>query len=366
MASDSEEDERDGGRRAKHNRRQRGGLAGNSTMDAGDFQFLDDLFHCTTGKSWDVDRGWDRRKTNPAGCYGVTVDALDDAATEAGAVHRLVALDLRGNNLKWLNEYPCLTAGERHVVLGLQAAAAEGLSKRERKLAAEGKAAEQKILPEGFLPESLGACTALQRLDLRRNRLRGALPLALGKLRALTHLNLYANCMSGSIPAAIGECRMLVELRLNQNVLTGEIPSTLSNCARLERLYLASNKLHGAIPRSVCTLLRLEHLDLRDNDLSGEIPDELGDLRLLAQLGLSGNKDLVIPSTGGAAHKMSKAMLKALEKAKEMHMFVGDDAYDEGETKPLALDDADKVLEHFGPILKEKRRRKDSRFCTIS
>ena len=384
--SDSEEEARGRGKRAGHTRRARGGLAGLSTIDDGDAKFLDDLFLCMSGKGWDVDRGWDRRAVHPQGCFGVTVEEKQGDASGGGEIEglegeegeggegvesgggtkvpRLVELDLRGNNLKWLSEYPTLSAAERHVVKGLQAVADEGRSAKDKKAAA---ALEQKILPEGNLPDSLGRCSALRRLDLRRNRIRGTIPpLALGKLRALSYLNLYANCLTGSIPDSIGECRMLVELRLNSNALTGPIPTAISNCGRLEKLYLASNELHGAIPVGLCTLLRLEHLDLRNNDFSGELPAELADLRLLTQLGLSGNKDLVIPETGGAAHQMTKAMIKALEKAKEAHMMVGDGAYSKGDTKPLMVDDADEVLKHFSPILTEKRRGKDSKFCVIS
>ena len=333
--------------------RARTGRLGRSFMNADDFRFLDELYYATNGSAWDNSVGWDRRHEHPLGCTGVTAAA---ASGEEGkgdeAIHRLSGLDLRGNNLRWVTNFPVLSPAERGVLAVLQRASGRAKAKPP-------------IRPDGHIPDSIGGCHALVTLDLRRNRLRGLIPSAIGGLVNLKHLNLYANSLTGPIPESIGNLERLVELRLNCNQLTGPIPHTIGNCARLVRLYLASNCLHGPLPRGLCLLVRLESLDLRNNNFSGPIPHEIGDLVLLKEVGLSGNSALEVPYEVQPKHRVSKAMQKALQA--HMYMDKGDDdpANKREEEKKLDIDDADAVTTYYGEILRYERF-KPSRLCSIS
>ena len=98
--------------------RARTGRLGRSFMNADDFRFLDELYYATNGSAWDNSVGWDRRHEHPLGCTGVTAAA---ASGEEGkgdeAIHRLSGLDLRGNNLRWVTNFPVLSPAERGVLV---------------------------------------------------------------------------------------------------------------------------------------------------------------------------------------------------------------------------------------------------------
>ena len=348
----------------KRRGRARGGMLGRSYMNEGDYTFLDELYFATNGVTWDNNLGWDRRMEHPLGCFGVTAAVASGAESghdrdhggEGNTVHRLSGLDLRGNNLRWVGNFPTLSDAERELFKIMQATSGNK------------RAVRPPIRPDGHLPDSIGNCRGLVELDLRRNRMRGTIPSSIGQCVNLKRINLYANCLSGPIPESIGQLERLVELRLNQNSLCGPIPATISNCGRLVKLFLASNKLSGGIPRGLCMLRRLESLDLSDNQLSGEIPHEIGDLVLLSEIGLSGNPELITPFEVKPKVLVTKAMQKALDAHMYMDQGSNDDklTQQEKEGKKLDVDNPDAVVAYYGEVLRNERDNGPSRLCIVS
>lgn len=113
---------------------------------------------------------------------------------------------------------------------------------------------------KGTIPESIGALTGLQFLDLNNNNeplggrnsakaLHGSIPETIGNLTHLQVLDLGgSDWLHGTIPAAIGRLTKLKTLRLYHNRLHGEIPAELGSLTHLSNLYLYNNLLGGRVP----------------------------------------------------------------------------------------------------------------------
>lgn len=101
------------------------------------------------------------------------------------------------------------------------------------------------------LPESIGACTELEYLDVQLNRLE-------------------------SLPHSLGHCASLQLLCAGRNSLAS-LPGTVHLLQRLETLDLSSNHFME-VPALVCTLRSLLLLDLRGNEIT-ELPPALSQLR---------------------------------------------------------------------------------------
>lgn len=104
------------------------------------------------------------------------------------------------------------------------------------------------------LPESLGNCTALKRLDCGNNKLI-------------------------AIPEGIGKCAALEDFDYDANQLIA-IPESLGNCTALKRFDCSANKLI-AIPESLGKCAALEVFDCCDNELT-ELPESLAALKVLS------------------------------------------------------------------------------------
>ncbi|KAL2941261.1 Leucine-rich repeat receptor-like protein kinase PXL1 [Bienertia sinuspersici] len=138
----------------------------------------------------------------------------------------------------------------------------------------------------GPIPEDIGLCNSLEKLDFRgkssevevlrlvRNNLTGELPPELGLLSSLETMILGYNEFNGSIPSEFGNLSNLQYLDLAKldtvylykNELQGKIPWELGNISTLE------------IPKYLGKLKNLQLLNLMCNELTGEIPSELGEL----------------------------------------------------------------------------------------
>jgi len=97
--------------------------------------------------------------------------------------------------------------------------------------------------PNRTFPPELGDLTALEVLNLERNRLNADIPSELGKLVNLKVLNLSSNSLLGMIPPEIGDLVQLQELYLQANLLEGAVPEEITNLTQLEAIYLDNNEL---------------------------------------------------------------------------------------------------------------------------
>ena len=142
-------------------------------------------------------------------------------------------------------------------------------------------------------------------LNLDHNILSGSIPPELGNLARLRQLSLVSNNLTGPIPPNLGDLTDLDVLSFAANALSGPIPSELAGMTAVTSLSLYGNGLSGPIPPEFGSLARMRWLELAGNDLTGPIPPELGTLPSLEWLYLAGN-DLTgpIPSDIGNLTRM--------------------------------------------------------------
>ncbi len=124
------------------------------------------------------------------------------------------------------------------------------------------------------LPESIGKCTNLKRLDLEGNNLR-TLPDELGKLINLEMLNICQNIFV-ILPEPISQLTNLDRLYAYQNNIS-ILPDWISNLHKLKKIVFGS-KLYGGnfitnLPPSLAQLEHLESLNLDDNPLDPELAE---------------------------------------------------------------------------------------------
>ncbi|KAH8969335.1 hypothetical protein BDL97_02G028300 [Sphagnum fallax] len=98
-------------------------------------------------------------------------------------------------------------------------------------------------------------------VDLLNYNLMGILPEALNNLTALTKLWLNNNSLRGPIPN-LSALTNLQSLRLEDNILTGDIPTWLTSLPSLRELLLSNNSLAGPIPPA---LLKNTNLTFEDS-----------------------------------------------------------------------------------------------------
>ncbi|XP_057803768.1 receptor kinase-like protein Xa21 [Salvia miltiorrhiza] len=150
----------------------------------------------------------------------------------------------------------------------------------------------------GNLSRDVGNITMLTNLDLQDNHFTGLIPTEFGQLYHLETLGLQLNSLSGSIPHELFNISTLRILSLLGNALSGVLPTHLCHVSpSLEELFLGGNSITGAIPNSISNCSQLTFLSLAENKLSGYIPTHLGNLRHLQSLELFSNNLTQAPSS---------------------------------------------------------------------
>ncbi|NNF33591.1 MAG: T9SS type A sorting domain-containing protein [Saprospiraceae bacterium] len=139
----------------------------------------------------------------------------------------------------------------------------------------------------------------VNRIDLRRNNLKGVIPSSFSALDKLTMVDVSENNIT-DIPDLSAMIDM-IQLNLGNNMLS-EFPVGIANMTRLNNLFLIDNQITGQIPDDLSSLTLLKRVSFGNNPLSGPVPDMKG-WTLLEQLHLS-NSDLsgdlsdVLPASG--------------------------------------------------------------------
>lgn len=186
---------------------------------------------------------------------------------------------------------------------------------------------------DGEMPSQIGALTALQTLDIRKNTVKGILPDEIANLVNLEKLYIDENKFTGEIPGVIAQLKRLKELSAMNNRLStfpveicqadsltvihlekneiSTLPGEITEMTRLEYLYLNENKLTAlpqgldkmpsllyfhaqknqieTLPQQIGLLTKLLSLNLSENKISGSIPASLVNLTELKYLYLSDN-----------------------------------------------------------------------------
>jgi len=104
-------------------------------------------------------------------------------------------------------------------------------------------------------------------------------------MESLEDLVVYTNSI-GKLPQSIGKCKNLIRLELNNNAIKF-IPKEIGNCVLLEELVCHSNNIF-VIPETMKHLVNLKNLDFNKNHIF-EIPEELYSLSSLRILMLRNN-----------------------------------------------------------------------------
>ncbi|KAL3323078.1 hypothetical protein AABB24_040268, partial [Solanum stoloniferum] len=141
----------------------------------------------------------------------------------------------------------------------------------------------------GALPDSIGAFSSLNILNLRECQFSGSIPDSIGNLTQIMELILSNNHFTGHIPSTISKLKHLTNLDLYHNSFSGEIPNVFSNLQELRYLYLSNNSFIGPFPASILSLTQLYSLDLSSNSLSGPLPSNQSMLQKLNFVDLSYN-----------------------------------------------------------------------------
>ncbi|KAL3323068.1 hypothetical protein AABB24_040262 [Solanum stoloniferum] len=141
----------------------------------------------------------------------------------------------------------------------------------------------------GALPDSIGAFSSLNILNLRECQFSGSIPDSIGNLTQITELILSINHFTGHIPSTISKLKHLTFLAFSHNSFSGEIPNVFSNLQELRYLYISNNSFIGPFPSSILSLTQLYTLDLSSNSLSGPLPSNQSMLQKLTFVDLSYN-----------------------------------------------------------------------------
>ncbi|KAD3066673.1 hypothetical protein E3N88_34553 [Mikania micrantha] len=184
---------------------------------------------------------------------------------------------------------------------------------------------------QGYLPDSIGNLTHLNKLNLSSCAFTGTLPRSISNLTELTVLDLGYNYFSGPVPpfssllklnylnlAFIGFNRSnncdwlnkftnLSYLDLRYTNLNCEIPSSIGNQTQLTDVYFNGNHMIGKLPSSLMNLTHLKALDLFGNQLTGSL-HSLESLSKLTYLSLSGNnfQKWKLPDWFGKLNKITR------------------------------------------------------------
>merc|ERR1712166_1333360 len=134
----------------------------------------------------------------------------------------------------------------------------------------------------GSLPNSIGALTALQKLDCTEiTNLRGTLPESITALTALTFMSFsITEQISGTLPEAIGELTALITMTASgqsqygedKTPFSGTLPNSITALTLLNTLIFSDTYVEGTIPEGIGALTALSTLRFDRTHISGSIP----------------------------------------------------------------------------------------------
>ncbi|MEQ9298225.1 MAG: T9SS type A sorting domain-containing protein [Cyclobacteriaceae bacterium] len=127
-------------------------------------------------------------------------------------------------------------------------------------------------------------------LELDNNNLSGRFPLEIGFLTAVEKISLKKNRIRGGLSESFKELINLIKLDLSENQLESEVPEIFNELSNLDFLDLESNRFEGAILNQMTELPELRHLNVGFNNLKEGVPEELSILTNLNFLGLNDNE----------------------------------------------------------------------------
>ncbi|MQM20588.1 hypothetical protein Taro_053612 [Colocasia esculenta] len=131
----------------------------------------------------------------------------------------------------------------------------------------------------GVIPDSIRTAARLEQVQVDNNSFTGRIPLGLGALGSLYKFSASLNGFYGDLPDNFCDSPVMSIVNLAHNSLSGPIPAP-RNCRKLVSLSLAANHFTGAIPSALAQLPVLTYIDLSNNHLTGEIPQGLQNLKL--------------------------------------------------------------------------------------
>merc|ERR1712195_83610 len=134
----------------------------------------------------------------------------------------------------------------------------------------------------GSLPNSIGALTALQKLDCTEiTNLRGTLPESITALTALTFMSFsITEQISGTLPESIGNLTALITMTASgqsqygedKTPFSGTLPNSITALTALNTLIFSDTYVEGTIPEGIGALTALSSLRFDRTHISGSIP----------------------------------------------------------------------------------------------
>jgi hypothetical protein len=142
----------------------------------------------------------------------------------------------------------------------------------------------------GSIPDSIGQCTDLERVELEFNYLlTGTLPDSLMNWRNLTHFDISNNEFSGLLPTWLGSWLYMTFFSASSNQFNSTLPSSLGLWNNIQSFDVNLNHLHGSLPESIGNWTEIGNFGVTGNSLTGSIPTTLGNWDSLYQLALEEN-----------------------------------------------------------------------------
>ncbi|TVU09373.1 hypothetical protein EJB05_42844, partial [Eragrostis curvula] len=119
----------------------------------------------------------------------------------------------------------------------------------------------------------LCAASAIHRVSLQGNALRGGVPAGIASCKGISHLYLGGNRLSGDLPSSLAQLGRLRVLDVSRNNLSGEIPGGLSKLG-IVRFLANDNRFSGTVPDF--DLTQFKEFNVSNNNLTGPIPKNVG------------------------------------------------------------------------------------------
>lgn len=142
----------------------------------------------------------------------------------------------------------------------------------------------------GSIPDSLGQCTDLERVELEFNSpLAGTLPDSLMNWHNLTYFDISNNEFSGLLPTWLGSWVHMTFFSASSNQFNSTLPSSLGLWNNIQSFDVNLNHLHGSLPESIGTWTEIGNFAVIGNSLTGSIPTTLGNWDSVYQLALEDN-----------------------------------------------------------------------------
>lgn len=153
----------------------------------------------------------------------------------------------------------------------------------------------------GTIPDSLGQCTNLERVELEFNyELTGSLPDSIGNWTSLTYFDISYSNFTGPFPSSLGNWWNIEYFDASSNRFYSTLPSEFGFWTTIHTFSISLNQMYGSLPESIGNWKLIEAFAIIADGFTGMIPSTLGNWNNIMQLAINDNEFTgSIPETFG-------------------------------------------------------------------